>query len=123
MGELDYGLEAANASRFLEAHSSFPFIRVPKVFPQLTRKKVLTMEWVAGENPNDFVMDLNMIVLHTPRNRQLKRSNTLIWNTLGTMKNNQNVVGHESEGGSDRVITPTTGDESQGIYSEECALC
>lgn len=56
MGELDYRLEAANASRFLEAHSRFPFIRVPKVFPHLTRKRVLTMEWVVGENPNDLVL-------------------------------------------------------------------
>lgn len=56
IGELDYRLEAANASRFLEAHSSFPFICVPKVFPQLTSKKVLTMEWVAGENPNDLLL-------------------------------------------------------------------
>ncbi|KMT17380.1 hypothetical protein BVRB_2g038350 [Beta vulgaris subsp. vulgaris] len=55
IGELDYRLEAANASRFLEAHSSFAFMHVPKVFPKLTRKKVLTMEWVAGENPNDLL--------------------------------------------------------------------
>ncbi|XP_021757383.1 uncharacterized protein LOC110722422 [Chenopodium quinoa] len=56
MGELDYTLEAANASRFLEAHSSYPFIRVPKVYPQFTRKKVLTMEWVAGDNPTDLLL-------------------------------------------------------------------
>lgn len=56
IGELDYRLEAANASRFLEAHSQFPFIRVPKVFLHLTRKRVLTMEWMVGENPNDLVL-------------------------------------------------------------------
>lgn len=56
VGELDYRLEAANASRFLEAHSSFPFICAPKVFPQLTRRRVLTMEWVVGENPNDLLI-------------------------------------------------------------------
>uniref|UniRef100_A0A803N621 Protein kinase domain-containing protein n=2 Tax=Chenopodium quinoa TaxID=63459 RepID=A0A803N621_CHEQI len=56
MGELDYRLEAANASRFLEAHSSFPFIHVPKVYPQFTRKKVLTMEWLAGDNPTDLLL-------------------------------------------------------------------
>ena len=39
-----------------EAHSGFPFIRVPKVFPHLTGKRVLTMEWVVGENPNDLVL-------------------------------------------------------------------
>lgn len=56
MGELDYRLEAANASRFLEAHSRFTFIRVPKVYPHLTGKRVLTMEWVVGENPNDLLL-------------------------------------------------------------------
>ncbi|KAK9698253.1 hypothetical protein RND81_08G091600 [Saponaria officinalis] len=55
MGELDYRLEAENALRFL-AHSSFPFIHVPKVFRHLTRKRVLTMEWVVGENPNDLLL-------------------------------------------------------------------
>ena len=28
---------------------------VPKVLKQLTRKRVLTMEWVAGENPKDLL--------------------------------------------------------------------
>ncbi|KAL9227048.1 hypothetical protein vseg_002789 [Gypsophila vaccaria] len=56
MGELDYRLEAENALRFSEAHSSFPFIHVPKVFQHLTKKRVLTMEWVVGENPNDLLL-------------------------------------------------------------------
>ncbi|KAI3508671.1 hypothetical protein L1887_23680 [Cichorium endivia] len=55
VGELDYTLEAANAAEFMEAHSSFSFIRVPKVFKNLTRKRVLTMEWMAGENPKELV--------------------------------------------------------------------
>lgn len=56
VGELDYRLEAANASQFLEAHSQFSFIRVPKVFDHLTRKRVLTMEWMIGENPTDLLL-------------------------------------------------------------------
>jgi hypothetical protein len=28
---------------------------VPKVLKQLTRKRVLTMEWVAGENPKELL--------------------------------------------------------------------
>ncbi|KAH9617161.1 hypothetical protein KSS87_006498 [Heliosperma pusillum] len=56
MGELDYRLEAENALRFLEAHSSFTFIHVPKVFRHLTRKRILTMDWVVGENPNDLLL-------------------------------------------------------------------
>ncbi|KAJ4972343.1 hypothetical protein NE237_005442 [Protea cynaroides] len=55
VGELDYTREAANAYEFLEAHSSFPCMFVPKVYRHLTRKRVLTMEWVVGENPNDLV--------------------------------------------------------------------
>ncbi|XP_073012032.1 uncharacterized protein [Typha latifolia] len=56
VGELDYTIEAANASEFLEAHSRYSFILVPKVFRQFTRKRILTMEWVVGENPNDLLL-------------------------------------------------------------------
>ncbi|KAF5790194.1 putative ABC-type Cd(2+) transporter [Helianthus annuus] len=55
VGELDYTLEAANAAEFMEAHSAFPFIRVPKVFQHLTQKRVLTMEWMSGENPKELL--------------------------------------------------------------------
>ncbi|XP_024003876.1 uncharacterized protein LOC18027260 isoform X2 [Eutrema salsugineum] len=54
-GELDFTLEAANASEFREAHSRFSYIRVPKVYQHLTRKRVLTMEWMVGESPNDLL--------------------------------------------------------------------
>ncbi|GAV89069.1 APH domain-containing protein/ABC1 domain-containing protein [Cephalotus follicularis] len=60
VGELDYMLEAANAFEFMEAHSRFSFIRVPKVFQHLSRKRVLTMEWMVGESPNDlFALSAN----------------------------------------------------------------
>ncbi|OEL35062.1 hypothetical protein BAE44_0003919, partial [Dichanthelium oligosanthes] len=55
VGELDYNIEAANATKFLEVHSRYPFMLVPKVLRQLTRKRVLTMEWVAGENPKELL--------------------------------------------------------------------
>ncbi|KAL6498253.1 hypothetical protein OROGR_028650 [Orobanche gracilis] len=55
VGELDYTLEAANALKFREVHSSFPFMHVPKIFLHLSRKRVLTMEWVVGESPTDLV--------------------------------------------------------------------
>ncbi|KAL1189031.1 Protein ACTIVITY OF BC1 COMPLEX KINASE 3 [Cardamine amara subsp. amara] len=54
-GELDFTLEAANASEFREAHSRFSYIRVPKVYQHLTRKRVLTMEWMVGESPTDLL--------------------------------------------------------------------
>lgn len=52
---MDYNIEAANATKFMEVHSRYPFMLVPKVLKQLTRKRVLTMEWVAGENPKDLL--------------------------------------------------------------------
>lgn len=51
VGELDYTLEASHASEFRESHSRFSFMYVPKIYPDLTRKRVLTMEWVVGESP------------------------------------------------------------------------
>ncbi|XP_030451070.1 uncharacterized protein LOC115673125 [Syzygium oleosum] len=55
VGELDYTLEASNATKFLETHSHFTFMRVPKVLEHLTRKRVLTMEWMVGESPTDLL--------------------------------------------------------------------
>ncbi|KAG6416155.1 hypothetical protein SASPL_123579 [Salvia splendens] len=55
IGELDYNLEAANALEFMEAHSRFTFICLPKVFKHLTRKRVLTMEWMAGDSPTELL--------------------------------------------------------------------
>ncbi|XP_073140890.1 uncharacterized protein [Henckelia pumila] len=55
LGELDYNLEAANALEFMEVHSRFPFICMPKVIQQLTTKRVLTMEWMAGESPSELI--------------------------------------------------------------------
>ncbi|XP_051121560.1 uncharacterized protein LOC127244976 [Andrographis paniculata] len=55
IGELDYNLEAQNALEFMEAHSRFPFICVPKVLPHLTKKRVLTMEWMFGESPSELI--------------------------------------------------------------------
>ncbi|KAL8090449.1 hypothetical protein AgCh_039782 [Apium graveolens] len=55
VGELDYTLEATNASEFMDAHSPFPFMSVPKVLSHLTQKRVLTMEWMVGESPSDLI--------------------------------------------------------------------
>ncbi|XP_020112748.1 uncharacterized protein LOC109727189 isoform X3 [Ananas comosus] len=56
VGELDYTIEAANASKFLETHSRYSFMLVPKVFRQFTRKRVLTMEWVIGRSPSELLL-------------------------------------------------------------------
>lgn len=56
VGELDYNLEAANAIEFMEVHSCFPFICAPKVFRHLSKKRVLTMEWMVGDSPSDLLL-------------------------------------------------------------------
>lgn len=38
-----------------EAHSKYSFMAVPKVFYELTTKRVLTMEWMVGENPTELI--------------------------------------------------------------------
>lgn len=55
LGELDYNIEATNATEFLETHSRYPFIRVPKVYRHLSRNRVLTMEWISGDSPTDLL--------------------------------------------------------------------
>jgi len=49
-GEIDYVAEAANARRFSElyAEDAIADVFVPKVYAELTTRKVLTMEWVDG---------------------------------------------------------------------------
>lgn len=37
-----------------EVHSSFSFMHVPKIFLHLSKKRVLTMEWMVGESPTDL---------------------------------------------------------------------
>jgi predicted unusual protein kinase regulating ubiquinone biosynthesis (AarF/ABC1/UbiB family) len=51
--EIDYVQEAMNADRFRFNFRDQPRIRAPKVYPQLTTKKVLTMEYLPGIKIND----------------------------------------------------------------------
>lgn len=46
--EVDYRIEAANQLRFADAHRGHPFIRIPEVVPELSTRRVLTMELVEG---------------------------------------------------------------------------
>jgi len=48
--ELDYLQEAANLQRFHEIFEAMPQIRVPKVFPALSTKRLLTMEFQEGKS-------------------------------------------------------------------------
>ena len=53
--EIDYIAEAANAQRFNELYASVADkVFVPKVYSDLTTRKVLVMEWVDGVRLTDF---------------------------------------------------------------------
>lgn len=56
---MEWILNVTCASFLQEAHSPFPSIRVPEVFHHLTQKRVLTMEWLAGENPTELLAKCN----------------------------------------------------------------
>lgn len=51
--EIDYRAEAVNGQRFAELYSVIPDVFVPKIYPDLSTSKVLTMEWVDGARLND----------------------------------------------------------------------
>ena len=46
--EIDYVAEAANAQRFNELYAGITDVFVPKIYSDLTTRKVLVMEWVDG---------------------------------------------------------------------------
>lgn len=49
MKETDYLNEAHNIEHFRECLSGLPFVRVPRVFPEYSSEKVLTMSFMPGE--------------------------------------------------------------------------
>jgi hypothetical protein len=51
--EIDYIAEAANAQRFNELYAGVTDVFVPKVYSDLTTRKVLVMEWVDGVRLTD----------------------------------------------------------------------
>lgn len=71
-GEIDYVAEAANARRFSELYAQDVAIGgdvfVPKVYSELTTRKVLTMEWVDGcrltdsESLEEYQLDRKKLV-------------------------------------------------------------
>ncbi|KAM3574399.1 hypothetical protein VYU27_003692 [Nannochloropsis oceanica] len=46
--EIDYTAEAANAQRFVELYGGLEDICAPRVYTELSTRKVLTLEWVDG---------------------------------------------------------------------------
>jgi predicted unusual protein kinase regulating ubiquinone biosynthesis (AarF/ABC1/UbiB family) len=51
--EIDYVAEAANAQRFNELYAGITDVFVPKIYSDLTTRKVLVMEWVDGVRLTD----------------------------------------------------------------------
>ncbi len=52
--ELDYRLEAENAGEFERLFAGHPWVRIPRVLPELSTEKVLTTEWVEGMSFDEF---------------------------------------------------------------------
>jgi len=46
--EMDYINEAENAEKFRNMHQKNPKIAVPKIYNEITSRRVLTMEWIEG---------------------------------------------------------------------------
>jgi ubiquinone biosynthesis protein len=65
--ELDYRLEARNAQTFHRNFASNPHVRIPKVYWQYTRARVLTLEWIDGIH----VRDVDMMSLTLEERRDL----------------------------------------------------
>lgn len=54
--ELDYILEAQNLEQFRKIfENQFDFVVVPKLHPELSTKRLLTMEWIEGKPALDYV--------------------------------------------------------------------
>ncbi|NJM47873.1 MAG: AarF/ABC1/UbiB kinase family protein [Alkalinema sp. RU_4_3] len=51
--EIDYVQEGMNADRFRQNFADHEYILVPKIYPDLTTKRVLTMEYMPGIKVND----------------------------------------------------------------------
>jgi ubiquinone biosynthesis protein len=55
--ELDYRLEARNAETFHRNFAGHPHVRIPRVYWSYTRTRVLTLEYLAGEQLADIDLD------------------------------------------------------------------
>jgi predicted unusual protein kinase regulating ubiquinone biosynthesis (AarF/ABC1/UbiB family) len=53
--ELDYTIEAANLHEFRRAFHGHPFVRLPDVVDEWSRRTVITTEWIEGLSWGEFV--------------------------------------------------------------------
>ena len=52
--ELDYRLEASNVAEFQERFAGHPWVRIPKLVPELSTERLLTTEWIDGMTFDEF---------------------------------------------------------------------
>jgi ubiquinone biosynthesis protein len=76
--ELDYRLEARNAQAFHRNFAENPHVRVPKVYWQYTRARVLTLEWIDGTH----VRDVDALPLTLEERRDLAYLIAETWMTM-----------------------------------------
>jgi ubiquinone biosynthesis protein len=76
--ELDYRLEARNAQTFHRNFAENPHVRVPKVYWQYTRSRVLTLEWLDGTH----VRDVDALPLTLEERRDLAYLIAETWMTM-----------------------------------------
>ena len=76
--ELDYRQEARNAQAFHRHFAGSPHVRVPKVYWQYTRARVLTLEWIDGIQ----LADIDLIALTLEERRELAYRITEAWMTM-----------------------------------------
>jgi ubiquinone biosynthesis protein len=73
--ELDYRQEARNAQNFHRHFAGNPHVRVPKVYWQYTRPRVLTLEWIDGIQ----LADVDLVTTTLEERRELAYRITDAW--------------------------------------------
>jgi ubiquinone biosynthesis protein len=76
--ELDYRLEGRNAQGFHHNFAGDPHVRVPKVYWQYTRARVLTLEWIEGVQ----LADIDALGLDLHERRDLAYLIAETWMTM-----------------------------------------
>jgi ubiquinone biosynthesis protein len=73
--ELDYRQEGRNAQNFRRHFAGDPHVRVPRVYWQYTRSRVLTLEWIDGIQ----LADLDLVGTRLEQRRELATRITEAW--------------------------------------------
>ncbi|MEY2959062.1 MAG: hypothetical protein RLZZ01_1630, partial [Actinomycetota bacterium] len=69
--ELDYRIEARNLAEFGQRFANHPWVRIPRLVPELSSEHVLTAEWVEGMSFDEFV--------HQASQDTRQRAGEVIW--------------------------------------------